>query len=233
MPTQNRINAGTPISVSNGGTGVSSTTAYGVLCGGTTATGPIQNVGTGTSGQFLISNGANILPSFQDSTDLVWLQSVTINAGDAQVVFTSLSNTYTTYYFVAEDVLISGNNINIYCQFSSNNGVSYIATGYNSGVGYANFNSTTIVTVAQSTTFAYYAGLTYGSGSRPGLGCVAVINNIGSGTPISIKFHQNNDQFRGPASGTLNSTSTINAIRIYPQSGTFSAGKFHVYGQKS
>ena len=52
--------------VTNGGTGVATlTTAYGVLAAGTTATGALQNIGTGTANQVLTSNGAGALPTFQ------------------------------------------------------------------------------------------------------------------------------------------------------------------------
>jgi hypothetical protein len=54
--------------VDNGGTGVATlTTAYGVLAAGTTATGSLQNIGTGTSAQLLTSNGTGALPTFQDA----------------------------------------------------------------------------------------------------------------------------------------------------------------------
>ena len=55
----------TPLSVAQGGSGVASTTAYGILAGGTTSTGAFQNAGVGTSGQILTSNGAGALPTFQ------------------------------------------------------------------------------------------------------------------------------------------------------------------------
>jgi hypothetical protein len=59
-------NSATTLLVSNGGTGVTTlTTAYGVLAAGTTATGALQNMGTGTTGQVLTSNGPGVLPSFQ------------------------------------------------------------------------------------------------------------------------------------------------------------------------
>ena len=52
--------------VAGGGTGVSSFTAYAVICGGTTSTGALQSVASvGTSGQVLTSNGAGALPTFQ------------------------------------------------------------------------------------------------------------------------------------------------------------------------
>jgi hypothetical protein len=55
----------TPIAVASGGTGVASTTAYAVLCGGTTSTAALQSIASvGTSGQVLTSNGASNLPTF-------------------------------------------------------------------------------------------------------------------------------------------------------------------------
>lgn len=56
----------TDLVVADGGTGLSSTTAYAVLCGGTTSTAALQSIaGVGTSGQVLTSNGAGALPTFQ------------------------------------------------------------------------------------------------------------------------------------------------------------------------
>ena len=50
--------------VLGGGTGVVTTTAYGLLAGGTTATGAFQNIGAGTVGQIPVSNGAAALATF-------------------------------------------------------------------------------------------------------------------------------------------------------------------------
>ncbi len=56
----------TPVNVANGGTGRTSLSTYDVICGGTTTTGPVQQVsGEGTMGQYLGSNGLNALPSWQ------------------------------------------------------------------------------------------------------------------------------------------------------------------------
>jgi microcystin-dependent protein len=57
---------GSVLPVASGGTGVSSNTAYAVLCGGTTSTNPIQSIASvGTAGQVLTSNGAGALPTMQ------------------------------------------------------------------------------------------------------------------------------------------------------------------------
>lgn len=58
----------TPLPVTSGGTGVALTTAYGVLAGGTTTTGALQNIGAGTATQVLTSNGASALPTFQNAS---------------------------------------------------------------------------------------------------------------------------------------------------------------------
>lgn len=71
----------TAVTVPQGGTGLTTlTTAYGVVCAGTTATGSLQNAGAGTSGQYLKSNGASSLPSFA-SLDL----ATTTNQGVIEI----------------------------------------------------------------------------------------------------------------------------------------------------
>lgn len=51
--------------VAGGGTGLASLTAYELIAAGTTSTGNVQQIGLGTSGQVLTSNGAGALASFQ------------------------------------------------------------------------------------------------------------------------------------------------------------------------
>jgi len=69
---------GTDIAVADGGTGVSSLTAYAPIFGGTTSTGAVQSGTVGTAGQVLTSNGAGALPTFQAAasgsvaTDTIW-----------------------------------------------------------------------------------------------------------------------------------------------------------------
>lgn len=63
------VSSGTDVSVADGGTGRStSTTAYGLIAAGTTATGAQQTISPGTSGQFLKSAGASALASFASIT---------------------------------------------------------------------------------------------------------------------------------------------------------------------
>jgi hypothetical protein len=74
----------TDLTVPDGGTGLSSTTAYAVLCGGTSSTAALQSIASvGTAGQVLKSNGAGALPTFQD-------------AGSSSVVVQQIRATTTT-----------------------------------------------------------------------------------------------------------------------------------------
>jgi len=84
----------TDLSVADGGTGRSSSTAYAVICGGTTTTGAQQSIASvGTSGQVLTSNGAGALPTFEDPAgsgkllQLVASQSSSLSSGSTAMVF--------------------------------------------------------------------------------------------------------------------------------------------------
>ena len=96
MATKNSINSNIPIEVALGGTGVTSTTAYAVLCGGTTSTSPIQSIASvGTSGQVLSSNGS-ALPTFQDAPNLEF-QSLSSDPGsptDGQVWYNTTTDLF-------------------------------------------------------------------------------------------------------------------------------------------
>src|SRR5690554_6779680 len=68
-----------------GDTGVHSTTAYAILCGGTSSTSGIQSIASvGTANQVLTSNGAGNLPTFQNPGVSSAITSITGNSGGAQ-----------------------------------------------------------------------------------------------------------------------------------------------------
>jgi len=87
------------VTVAKGGTGrITSTTAYGLLAAGTTATGAHQTLAVGTSGQILKSNGA-ALPTFQTGAkDDVGLGNVdnTSNATERAATATLTNKTLTS-----------------------------------------------------------------------------------------------------------------------------------------
>lgn len=88
---------GTDVTVADGGTGVSSLTAYAVICGGTSSTGAVQSIaGVGTSGQVLTSNGAGALPTFQNASG-GWATGILFQTTTSSTVITN-STTETTIF---------------------------------------------------------------------------------------------------------------------------------------
>lgn len=75
-----------PVTVPNGGTGFTSTTAYGAIFGGTTSTGALQNAGAGPSGTVLIGGGASALPTWSTTT---YPATTAIN----RILYSAASNT--------------------------------------------------------------------------------------------------------------------------------------------
>lgn len=83
------------VTVPKGGTGLTTTTAYGIITGGTTATGNFQNAGTGTEGQVLTGHGSSALPTWEDPAaayTIVIRETPTGDVDGVNVTFT-LANT--------------------------------------------------------------------------------------------------------------------------------------------
>jgi hypothetical protein len=78
-----------PVSVPDGGTGLSSATAYAILIGGTTSVSSLQTVtysGSGTGNQALFSNGAGAAPTLLPLYEFAYIYSrtsQTVTAGSA------------------------------------------------------------------------------------------------------------------------------------------------------
>lgn len=98
---------GTDVPVADGGTGLSSTTAYAVLCGGTTSTAALQSVASvGTSGYVLTSNGAGALPTFQAAAGGGWtlLGTLTTTSGTSHTLSSLTLTSYKTLMIVSDGV---------------------------------------------------------------------------------------------------------------------------------
>lgn len=84
-PTSGVLTNCTGLPVAGGGTGVASTTAYGVVCGGTTSTSALQSVAVGTANQALVSAGAGALPSMRSISQTVYSQTGATAAVTTQI----------------------------------------------------------------------------------------------------------------------------------------------------
>lgn len=97
MVTNNAINTGMPIEVAKGGTGIATTTAYGLITGGATATGVFQTVLPGSAGTVVRSGGTGGLHTY--STAFTLTNDVMVNT--AQPAFLS--------YLGTQDSNVTGN----------------------------------------------------------------------------------------------------------------------------
>lgn len=193
--------------VEGGGTGLTSTTAYGVICGGTTNIGAFQNAGTGTAGQFLVSNGTSALPSWQST-----LSSFTINVQ----VFTT-NGTYTPTagmkYCIIEVVGGGGGGGGIGNPAS---GISAASSGGGGG-GYARL-------YASSLTIGASQSVTIGNGGSGGVGSnngtSGGSTSFGSGPLVSAT---------GGNGGLFNNGGGVRGV----VGGVGSSGDFQAYGGTS
>jgi hypothetical protein len=137
----------TTMVVGGGGTGITSGTAYGVVCAGTTSTGAFQVVTPGTAGYLLESGGASALPtwvSVGSGGNLVLIQSQTVSTVSSVVFTTGITSTYNNYFLVATNV-ISDNSSTVLSmiRISTNGGSTYISSGYYCGEADILYNSAT------------------------------------------------------------------------------------------
>lgn len=213
----NATNTSNPITVAQGGSGVASTTAYGVICGGTSSTGALQNAGAGTSGQILRSGGAAALPSYSTATypatagtsgnilasdgtnfvsstnssvgaSLVLISNQTASAS-ATIDFTNISvTTYRKYLLFFRAIIPATDGSSLRMQGSNDNGATWIVTTYQSGCNSNDYNTATIVNTNSTTDFALTPALDNGSATSLANGKIEIYTNGANHTYIVGTF---------------------------------------------
>ncbi|MBP6892542.1 hypothetical protein KBB68_03080 [Candidatus Babeliales bacterium] len=225
-----------PAASTFGGTGNSSLTAYALITGGTTSTAPLQQIsGTGSSGQVLTSNGAGALPSWQadgntgTTNGFVFLKTVTAS-NSAYLSFNSadLSSTYKVFCIVIHGIAPSIASVSLQALWSTNNGSTYLNTGYSAGVNYLSYNTTAVTNVNSSTfiplgstTNLYYSGVLYFYGANGALSSGPALSGItASGyTPVY-----------GNVIATISGNPNVNNIKFQFSSENISSGSISLYG---
>ena len=220
-----------PLPVSSGGTGKASLTTYQPITGGTTSTAALQQVVSAAAGQVLQSGGSAALPVYVAPSavgTLILLSSQSSTSGST-VSFTSVMNaTYSTYCLVFSNVVKSASS-SLGFTVSTNNGSSYLITGYTSGIIAYQYNNITPLN-GNSTTNVLLSQAAM---------AVAIVAN---GT-IYLRNCGNGGQFTcdgstvyggtAPLMGNicaLNTATTVNAFQVSITSGAFTSGSWSLYG---
>ena len=227
--TQNAINVTNPIGVDSGGSGDSTLVAYAPLCGGTTTTSPIQSVASvGTTGQVLTSNGASALPSFQSlsSGAPILIQTQTASSSASLVFNTGI--TYSgTYFFVFDNVMPSGTNVQPELLVSNTGGAPWATSGYKGGVNYVNYNSSTWTNINSTA----YIPICYTASTTGHISGVVHLSNVNLSTYMVVSGETvalGGYSILALPTGITGITG-VNAFEFLFSSGTITSGTISLY----
>lgn len=225
MATQNKVNNSL------------GTTAYAVMCGGTSATNPVQPVASvGTSGEVLMSNGAGALPSFQSipgNGALVQIGSTQTASNSTTINFTSgIDTTYDTYLFVISDVIPQGGtSTSLWLRFSDDGGSSYISTNYQSGRITFLYNNATAFNDNLTSAMEIAGGIS--SSTRGACGFIWLYGLATSNQPTAYSnVYINTGSLTAAARSITKNTTTsgVDAIRFLMANGNIGSGSFTLFG---
>lgn len=236
MATQNSTYTSNPVTVSQGGTGDASVTAYAPICGGTTTTGTLQSATTGisNSGYVLTSTGSSSLPTFQaaggSSGAVVLLKTYTASTS-ANITFSStyITGTYSAYLVTFNSIVNDTNSVTFNMDWSTNNGSGYLGSAYRCGLNSNPYNSATLTNANSTSTCtilpANAAANVISSGQiylfLPASATASYIGQLydAVSTPIQVSCF-----------GINTGTTTINNIKFSYSSGNILSGTISLYG---
>lgn len=212
--------------VPGGGTGITSTNPYDPLCGGTSTTGALQSLSAGTQLSLLTYNSSSSLPTWSPPAGIVLIsQQVVSNVSSVVFDDTTITSTYNNYLLVINSVADPSSAGTCPITLSTNNGSSYIATGYQTGRLLNSYNQNTwsnthnttsflspLIQVASTLTAMYIYMFDLTNGTTPsaiGMGLEGVVTQVNF--------------------GKYTSNITVNNIKMVPNLSHLS-GTFTLYG---
>jgi len=233
MATNNSINTPLPFEISKGGTGLETlTTPYGILCAGTTSTGPVQNAGAGVAAQVLLSNGASALPTFQDIGigGFAFIETATASTS-ATIEFNSLTG-FKNYEIHITNLLPSTDNVRLAARVSEDNGSTW-ASAYEGSWLAAEGSSANADELTSTTNMRLLENMSNVATEESFL--IVTLHNPSGGIHVTLTTQATGMRAAGTMQCTTNtmqynSSNTVNAIEFFMESGTIATGTFKLYG---
>lgn len=219
----------TDITVSDGGTGVSTLSAGGVVIGN--GTSAVTTANPSTAGGVLTSNGAGVAPSFQTPTTpaLVLLSVLTASTSATLDNTTNITSAYDAYLIEFENIVPTTANAKLQMAVTSNGGGAWNTMDAMSGL--LSYLDVTNVFTTIGTVTSAGRGIT-GSG--------VFANPNSTSTTKRIAGTAWNTTASGPGGGMYVlgneytvSTAAVNGVRFFFDAGNISTGKIRIYGMKT
>jgi hypothetical protein len=191
--------------------------------------------GGGTLGQVLTSNGPTAFPTYKNASGSMVLISSQTASSSASLLFTGMTNAFDQYMFIWYGVTISGTDVVLQLQYSTNSGSSFITTGYvdqgflctetslfqNFASTYAGVPLTTFANT--STTFPAAGTLRIDQPSN------TTFNKTSFRT--GYEFQSSTGAWTYEGSANYNTTTTaVNSFQILPSAGNITTGHFKLFG---
>lgn len=234
--TNQVVSLAQPLPIASGGTNSTATaTAGGVGYGTGTAH---AYTSAGTSGQLLQSNGASAPTWVTPSSGAMVLAASATASSSSEIVFNNLSTTYRAYMLEYDSVYVSSNGEGLTCRVSTDNGGSYLTSGYTRALVKYSSAGGSIAVNGSSGDSVFYIGSLDGfsnSSSNTGSGILYFFAPNTGSSPFCITEHtvtRNTSGVNEFVTGSMFNTSTtaINAFKLYTGVGTITAGNFRLYG---
>jgi hypothetical protein len=223
-----------PLAVTQGGTGVATlTTAYGVLCAGTTATGTVQTLSAlGASTTVLTSNGAGALPSFQAAGgggNWVKIAAATASASATVSFSNNLSATYNNYCVLFENVINATDAQSFLLRYGTGGTPTYQTSSYvgvtatTNGIDASTYSAASTISFKNATANATIGGHVF----------VHNVNNANYKCTSSVLVGMGSGPI--PTSGGFSgwwggATTVLTSLRFLFASGNITSGDFTLYG---
>ena len=190
----------------------------------------------GTSGQVLTSAGTGSAPTWTTpSAGAMTLISSATASSTALISFTGLTTTYRVYILEFDSVYLSNASENLLLQFSTDNGSSYITSGYQRTLIYQ--TSATVTGNYAATGGVLYLGGLAGysnTSTETGSGMLTIFAPATSGKKANTYLVSNciNSGVLENCTGSQANTTTsaVNAFKVYAGVGNITGGNFRLYG---
>lgn len=235
-----------PVSPSNGGTGVVSPALHslpvaqgsssfnfvgpltdGQLLIGNSSGDPIPSTLTAGTGVSILNSSGAITISAPGATggDLILVS--TQNFSGADLIFSSIGS-YQNYFLLFSNMLNSVNSAYLRLRFSTDNGVSFITSGYQSGVNTVGWNSN--IFANSSDTTSIYVVKTPSASSPLIFTGSALLSGMNISTSPGLTGSFQGQNVLGLSMGAKIAPITANAFSLGSTSGSFTQGKVSLYG---